>query len=257
VRVIIRADASPEIGGGHMMRCLALADALARRGARCTFIAAWSLPGLETEIEARGHALRRIEPPGEPPSGRGWEGFQLGSGAQRRDAARTLEAIAMEVLDWVVIDHYWLGPAWESELRRRGARVLAIDDLADRGHDCDLLLDQTVGRSPGDYRSLVPATASIFAGARFALLRPEFARDRPQALQRRRTRGPVRRLLLSLGLSDVGGDSERVLRAVLDLTPPCAIDVVLGADAPSRAAVEALAGENPQGDIACRQSTDG
>ena len=238
MRVTIRADASPLIGGGHVMRCLALADALAERGARCSFVSAWMLPRLEETIAAHGHRYLGILEPAAAPSGPGWEGAVPDAAAQRRDADRTLAADSAP--DWAVVDHYWLGTPWEAQLRARQVRVLAIDDLQ-REHACDLLLDQTAGRSSDEYRGRVPAHAVVLAGSAHALLRSEFRALRPQAVERRRAGGPVQRLLVSLGLSDVGGITAEVLDALLSLDLECAIDVVVGDEAASRDRVEATA----------------
>lgn len=238
MQVTFRADASSRIGGGHVMRCLALADALAERGARCSFVSAWMLTALETTIAAHGHRLLRIDEPAPPPRGAGWEAAALDASAQRRDGERTLASAGPA--DWAVVDHYWLGTPWEAQLRARQVRVLAIDDLQ-REHACDLLLDQTAGRSSDEYRGRVPADATVLAGSAYALLRPEFRTLRPHALERRRAGGPVQRLLVSLGLSDVGGITAEVLDALTALDLQCAIDVVVGAEAASREHVEAAA----------------
>lgn len=238
MQVTFRADASSRIGGGHVMRCLALADALAERGARCSFVSAWMLPALEATIAAHGHRHLGILEPAPAPSGPDWEAAGLDAMAQRRDAERTLTA--QSAPDWAVVDHYWLGTPWEAQLRARQVRVLAIDDLQ-REHACDLLLDQTAGRSSDEYRGRVPADATVLAGSAYALLRPEFRMLRPHALERRRAGGPVQRLLVSLGLSDVGRITADVLDALTALDLQCAIDVVVGAEAASRGHVEAVA----------------
>jgi UDP-2,4-diacetamido-2,4,6-trideoxy-beta-L-altropyranose hydrolase len=120
-----------------------------------------------------------------------------------------------------------------------------IDDLANRPYDCDILLDQTFGRSADDYRERIPAGAKILAGATYALLRPEFARERPAALERREEGGPVRRILVSMGTTDPGGITARIVEQLLAAAPQCAIDVVLGPQAASLDQVRKLAAEHP------------
>ena len=96
------------------------------------------------------------------------------------DAAQTLTALQVEPVGWLVVDHYALDSRWERELRPTCRRLMVIDDLADRSHDCDLLLDQNLGREAADYAGLVPPDSMILVGPKYALLRPEFAADMPE-----------------------------------------------------------------------------
>lgn len=242
--IVFRADASANLGGGHIMRCLSLASALAERGARITFVSAMLTESLRAAIEAEGHRVQRIEP--SPELLRRDAGFDLGilsEQAQAEDADHTRAAAGDA--DWLVIDHYRLDAAWSGHFRPAGA-TLVIDDLADRRHSCDLIVDQTYGRSPADYAPLVEKGTRILAGAAFAMLRPEFAEARQETLARRESTDPARRLLISLGMTDVGGITEHVLDSILDHSVDLDVDVVLGAAAPSRAAVDALVAKDPR-----------
>lgn len=245
MRISFRVDGSERIGGGHVMRCLALADALAGRGAACTFLSSEMPAALAARIRAGGHRLVEIEPQTEAAQGTDWELEGLPSEAQAADASRTVAAFGGGQAEWLVLDHYRLGAAWQREVRRHCDRILVVDDLANRAHDCDLLLDQTFGRAAADYVPLVPPGCRILTGPRYAPLRPEFAAARGAALERRRP-GPAGRLLITLGSTDVGGITGRVLEQALTAGVRLPIDVVLGASAPSLAAVEALARDNPQ-----------
>lgn len=133
--------------------------------------------------------------------------------------------------DLVVLDSYRMAPAMEATWRERATRLAVIDDLA-RPHDTDLVLDPSFGRSEADYGAPV-----VLAGPAYALVRPDFAAARAVALARRG--GPARRCLVSLGLTDVGGITSRVAAALAD--SGLALDVVVGAGAPSLAALEAMA----------------
>jgi len=244
VQVAIRCDAAAEIGGGHAMRCLTLANALSEAGATVTFVAAAMPEAIAERIRLAGHALRRIPASAElRREGEKWEEPPLGAEAQLADARATAEAIGEA--DWLVVDHYLLDPRWHSAARGFADRILVIDDLANRPYDCDILLDQTFGRSPDDYRELTPESAKILAGAIYALLRPEFARERPAALERRQEGGPVRRILVSMGTTDPGGLTGRIVGQILSAAPQCAIDVVLGSQATSLDEVRALATRHP------------
>ena len=218
--VAFRVDAAPGMGGGHVVRCLALAEALRALGARCLFLSAAGSAESVPALAAAGHELIALDPD--------------------EDALARLAAHAGSV-DWLVVDHYGLDRRFESAARRIATRVMAIDDLADRPHDCDLLLDPTPGRRADAYGGLLGADVLVLAGPDFALLRPAFAARRRDALARRRARNPARRLLVACGSSDPADLTSKALEAVaaLDLAPT----VVLGAAAPHLAAVRARAAD--------------
>lgn len=217
-RILFRADASTRIGTGHVMRCLTLADVLAQHGASCAFV---------SRLQA-GHLVDFVREGG-------YECIALPESAAdaEADARETIAAVPHSATDWLVVDHYGLDARWEQMLRTRCRGLMAIDDLADRPHDCDLLLDQNLGRHPADYCTLVPATARVLTGAAYAMLRPEFARLRESSLSRRRN-GPVRELLVSLGGTDPDNNTAQVLQAlaVAELPANCRVTVVMGAKAP-------------------------
>ena len=245
-QVAIRTDAGQLIGGGHVMRCLTLADALAEHGAKVTFVTAAMPDPLARRIEGAGHGIARITAePGLTREGADWHDPPLNDEAQRRDAEASMEAIG-GTADWVVVDHYLLGRAWEEAARKAARQILVIDDLANRPHDCDILLDQTLGRAESDYASLVQAHTKVLAGPHYALLRPEFARERPAARKRRAQAHPPRRILVSLGTMDIGGATAQAVEAVLAAAPECAVDVILGESAPSMDKLGSLAASNPR-----------
>jgi UDP-2,4-diacetamido-2,4,6-trideoxy-beta-L-altropyranose hydrolase len=227
------------------MRCLTLADALAAAGCEVQFVSAALPKTLSERVLGAGHSLAHIEATSsEQRSGAGWHEPPLSDEQQTADAAAT-GASLLAPADWMIVDHYLLGHAWQVAARSFARRLLVIDDLANRAHDCDVLLDQTLGRSAADYRHLVPEAANVLVGSVYALLRPEFVRERPAALRGRQESGPVRRILISLGTMDLGGITAKVLERVLHAAPRCALDVVLGDGAPSSARVAELAATNP------------
>lgn len=247
MRVAVRADASPRIGAGHLMRCLSLADALRARGAQIAFVTGPLPEALAARVRGAGHRLAEIEPAGLVPDRPDWDRAPADAAAQAADAARTRAALGAFVPDWVVVDHYRLDAEWERGLLETGpCRILAIDDLANRRHECAILVDQTFGRAAEDYLPLVPEGTTVFAGARYALLRPEFARARAEALRRRRTSRPVERLLVSFGATDIGSVTAKVLGAAVAAGISCPIDAVIGPGAPSLAEVAALARRHKQ-----------
>ena len=137
-------------------------------------------------------------------------------------------AIPKSSFDLVVIDHYALDVDYESLWRARAGKILVLDDLANRAHDCDILVDQTFGRSPDDYKGLVLPGCALLCGSDYALLRPQFFARRAESLQRR-TEGHIGRLLVNLGGSDPNRLTLTVLDSLKDISRPLTIDIVVGA----------------------------
>lgn len=170
--VAFRADASIEIGSGHVVRCIALAEALRSRGADCTFICR-AHPGHSIDqIRARGFAVARLAD--RRSTNEDWLGCSW-----QKDMAETQDVLKSLAPAWLVVDHYSLDSRWEHGLRSLGTQILVIDDLQDRQHDCDLFLNQNLGASAPDYEGLLPASARARFGPRFALIRAEFKARRP------------------------------------------------------------------------------
>ncbi len=254
--VAFRADASLEIGSGHVMRCLTLADALQAQGAECHFLCREHPGHLCEVIEARGFAVHRLPLEDSAESGdqasRGTDlvhAHWLGA-SWDQDAAACGRILTELAPAWLVVDHYALDQRWETAvLTQLNAcpRLLVIDDLTDREHIADLLLDQNLGREAEHYRGLVPETCNVLAGPRYALLRPEFAEWREVSLARRAQQPVLKRLLINLG----GVDKDNVTGKVLEALSACnlpndlEISVVMGASAPWRESVTAQAREMP------------
>ncbi|SFT81901.1 UDP-2,4-diacetamido-2,4,6-trideoxy-beta-L-altropyranose hydrolase [Halomonas saccharevitans] len=240
--IAFRADASRLIGSGHVMRCLTLADALAAQGADCHFLCRVHDGHLIERISAHGHRVHRLSLPDEPdgegaspavtedvPAHADWLGV-----AWAVDAEQSRHVLAALQPDWLVVDHYALDERWEDIVTPGGCRVLVIDDLADRAHRADLLLDQNLGRRAVDYADLVPEGCRVLVGPTYALLRPEFADWREASLARRQGQPRLERLLITLG----GVDQDNVTGRVLEVVSQCPlpddlqITVVMGATAP-------------------------
>ncbi|MEP9357616.1 UDP-2,4-diacetamido-2,4,6-trideoxy-beta-L-altropyranose hydrolase [Sphingomonas sp. KR3-1] len=246
IQVAFRVDASARMGGGHVMRCLTLAARLLAAGWGVTFIAAAITEPLRALLGDAGVRLIEIEPVrGSSRDASDWDRANWPEPMQLEDAARTAACLSGLRCDWLVLDHYGLDRCWEAALRSHAGRIAVIDDLANRPHDCELLLDQTYGREDADYRPLVGPDTELLIGARYALLRPEFARARPEALARHLQAGRVDRVLISLGMTDVGALTEVVARAALAVTE-AQIDIVLGSAAPTLPALLAFAAESPR-----------
>lgn len=236
MNVGFRVDAGVQIGTGHVMRCLTLADALSAGGASCTFYCRGHEGNLADVIRRRGHSVVLF--PVLPGTGEYSSGATLAhaawlGAAVQVDATQVAEAVGAGGADWLVVDHYGVDAAWERALRRVCQRMLVIDDLADREHDCDLLIDQNIARVPDDYLHLLPPSCKILLGPQYALLRPGFAERRPGSLRRRQS-GELRRWLITLGGVDKNNHTSAVLRALAraPLAAGTSVTVVLGDWAP-------------------------
>ncbi|SMF10713.1 UDP-2,4-diacetamido-2,4,6-trideoxy-beta-L-altropyranose hydrolase [Pseudogulbenkiania subflava] len=232
--IVFRADASLQMGTGHVMRCLTLADTLTASGAGCHFICRAHDGNLAAFIRQRGYQVHLLElVPGVPAQANPLAHAAWLGASMMQDAAETAALLSHLKPDWLVVDHYALDARWETPQRRHVARLMVIDDLADRQHDCDLLLDQNLGRTDADYVARVPAYCTCLLGPNYALLRPEFAALRPYSLQRRQ-KGALRTLLITMGGVDKDNATGHVLQALSGSSLPldCRITVVMGATAP-------------------------
>ena len=247
MNVFFRVDASSEMGTGHVMRCLALAQVLQQRGDRVIFICR-TLPGsLLDVIEGRGHETVALPAPSaevapDELAHASWLGVDW-----TRDADETSTAIAdlTGTADWLVVDHYALDARWEGLLRSRCAQILVIDDLADRPHDCDLLLDQNLhADAQARYMGRVAPDCRLLCGPRYVLLRNEFVTARRMIRPRD---GAVSRVMVFFG----GGDRDNFTGLLIDqldgwLPSNIQIDVVVGAANPRADLLRKMCAQRPQ-----------
>lgn len=223
LQIAIRTDASVTTGAGHVMRCLTLAEELRGMGAEVSFVCRGGVGNGLDIIHDRGfrtHALDDVIH---------W----------RVDAEWSAQALSGHApVDWIVADHYGLDWRWESCMRQTARHILVIDDLADRTHDCEILLDQNfyVGAA-NRYAGRVPAGCRLFLGPAFALLRTEF---RDAARRPRERNGRVKRLLVAFGATDPTNETRKVLTALETLASlNLEVDVVTGSANPRRGQIEA------------------
>ena len=238
MKIAFRVDASIQMGSGHVMRCLTLADELAQAGAECHFICREHQGHLNALIKERGHAVHSLPNIEQQAQSEHTEAGALAHASwlgttQEHDIDACIPILKSLQPDWLIVDHYAIDVRWHKKLRPYCQKIMVIDDLADRQHDCDLLLDQTFGRSEEDYVPLVPEHCEILCGAQYALLRPEFAQWREYSLQRR-SEGQLEHLLINLGGVDKDNITTDILQTIANTTLPesCRITVVMGATAP-------------------------
>ena len=231
--IAFRADSSRQIGTGHVMRCLTLAHRLRDRGAQCSFISR-ALPGAVTKaISDAGFELALLPAPDSavpdsPTVNATWAGVDWA-----RDAQETRSIVENWRPTWLISDHYAFDKRWEDAVRSGDTKLMAIDDLADRPHSVDLLLDQNKGRLSSDYDGLVPKAAVRLIGPRFALLRPQFVQARSESLARRTDAG-LRHIMVSMGGTDADNATVQVLDVLarVGLAKGTAVTVVMGSTAP-------------------------
>lgn len=236
MKTVFRADASLQIGTGHVMRCLTLADELVRQGGECWFVCREHPGHLGDVIVDKGHHLILL--PGrshvESEHSTEWDSYADWLGVPwREDARQTRTAVRPLAADWLVVDHYALDARWEQAVADEVAHIMVIDDLADRPHDCMVLLDQNLGRLISDYDGLVPGGCQRLIGPGYALLRPEFAALRDESLLRRKP-PRLERILISLGGIDQLNVTGEILSGLSKLLASANIelDIIMGATAP-------------------------
>lgn len=205
---VFRVDASQEIGAGHTMRCLTLADCLAEDGWQCTFASGPETSGIVPMIKAN-HGLLEID----------------------TSDRFSLQKYRPKGADILIVDHYGLDVEFEVAYRSWAKKIFVIDDLADRQHVCDLLLDQNLGRVQNSYTHLVPQHCTVLTGPFFSLLRPQFAELREKAADRRERLSRIDRILISLGATDPHHMILPVLERVTHFAPGAQIDIALASAA--------------------------
>lgn len=235
---VIRVDSSERIGSGHLMRCLTLADRMRQEGKDVHFICRDLAGNLSRLVTAQGFALHLLL---------AHDGYAELTGyaawltvPQDVDARETIEILRyLQPVERLVVDHYALNAAWERRMRPLAQEIFVIDDLANRPHDCDILLDQNFYRDMEcRYDGLVPPTCKLLLGPTYALLRREFYEVREKMQPRT---GGVRRILIFYGGSDPTGETEKAIRALLMFgCSDIEADVIVGGSNAHRQEIERL-----------------
>lgn len=212
MNVLFRCDASKNIGSGHVMRCLTLANEMKSRNWDCAFIT----------TKDSGPFL----------NDRDFQLFFIQGKSFEDEINNILSTAKTYQADWIIFDHYDRDEEVESIVRSAGFRIAVIDDLADRKHDCDVLIDQTYRRSKDDYSGLIPYETKQLIGADYTLIAPQFSQLRTQALEKRSKTATVENILVSLGSTNYKNCTGFVLQALREYkSSKLNIDVVLGAAA--------------------------
>ncbi len=238
--IVFRTDASIEIGTGHVARCITLAKILQAQGKTCHFICR-ELPGnLIDFIESENLGVSRLPAPVKLADD--IDITSLLGVPWKHDANECKKILATLQVERVIVDHYGLDEQWENRVLESAAvKLMVIDDLANRKHHCDILLDQTLGRKKSDYDQLIPQSSVKLVGPKFALLRTEFSKLRNECLSRRKQMS-LNKILITMG----GIDKDNVTSQVLDVLNKCQLSadvkivVVTGANFPHFAELRKL-----------------
>lgn len=228
MNVVFRADASIEIGTGHIMRCLTLANSLVEKRAKVHFICSETAGNLINYLHNQNRIVHPI------PESKSFS----------KDAKDTINILNKARADLLIIDHYKIDIEWEKVVKDHfpNLKLMVIDDLANRRHFCDVLLDQNYYENlEHRYDQLVPAHCVKLLGPRYLLLRPEFIRAKKYLQQRT---GSFQKILIFFGGSDPTNETEKCLLALkqMDISE-LHIDVVVGSANPNGLRVKELCEE--------------
>jgi UDP-2,4-diacetamido-2,4,6-trideoxy-beta-L-altropyranose hydrolase len=213
---LFRASASPTIGGGHIIRCMALANELKNIGWSCTFAC-----GEETPLTIPMIAEFEIIPLGD---------------TEPENEPAYIQRMYGRSCDILIVDHYQRGLEFEKQCRQWASFIVSLDDLPNRPHDADILLDQSGGRDAKDYQHFLPEYCQLLLGPNFSLLRPQFSTEPENsgATSDLKREG----LFVSMGATDTDNFTTIILSAVADNLPDIEVDIMLSAKAPHLTAVQ-------------------
>lgn len=227
MRVVIRVDSSNLIGSGHLMRCLTLAGQFKKQGHEVHFICRdldGNLSGLVNEKGFNLTLLPRAEDNGNLEGYAKWLTV-----TQEQDAEATINVLSgFEHISRVVVDSYAIDETWEKMVRPYTDEIFVIDDLANRRHDCDVLLDQNYYLyKEHRYDGLVPEACKLLLGPEYALLREEFYEAKKHLCKRD---GNIRNILVFYGGSDLTDETTKAVCALIDLKlSEVTVNVIVGA----------------------------
>jgi UDP-2,4-diacetamido-2,4,6-trideoxy-beta-L-altropyranose hydrolase len=230
LNIVFRTDASLHIGSGHVMRCLVLADALKNAGHNVVFLTRPQKGDLINIIKQRGFDVCELSQPLEWLVPKTTSDYAAWLQMDESDDAE--ECIAQcESIDLVIIDHYGIGIKWHEKVKKAyNCKIIVIDDLV-RQHAADLIVDQTLLRSVNEYQALNPA-AEVLAGTDYAIIHPDFAKFRQEAVRFKALNNRPK-VLISMGGIDAPNATLDVLKALKhNLIEPPYVTVLLSERAP-------------------------
>jgi UDP-2,4-diacetamido-2,4,6-trideoxy-beta-L-altropyranose hydrolase len=228
--VAIRVDASSQIGSGHVMRCLSLAAKLQKEhDAQVCFIMRQLAGNLFSLVKDKGYSVLSLPAEQTEQKLAGYEKWL--TVPLELDAKETIDKLeAIGPVDLLVVDSYAIDVTWENTVRPYVKKIMVIDDLANRRHNCDLLLDQNLYEDMHTrYNHLVPSHCQLYLGPKYALLRDEFYKARKTIRQRN---GTIQNIVVFYGGVDATNETMKALRALEKIrnADSVTVNVIVGAN---------------------------
>ena len=246
MRVVFRTDASPRIGSGHLRRCLTLATELRKRGAEVTFVVREHAPGWYLPLDLAGFPRQVLPAPRQTDRGSDGDYERWLGVSQDQDSTETCDVMGPGAA-LLVVDHYGLDDRWERQMHSQASTIMAIDDLASRRHEVDVLLDQNMAIDPtARYRGLVGPDTRLLVGPSVALLDPSFRQIR-SVMPAQRLDDGAGSVLVYLGASDMFELTVPVARGLLrSIDPSRRVEVVVRSGSSAAQELRALETHTPQ-----------
>jgi UDP-2,4-diacetamido-2,4,6-trideoxy-beta-L-altropyranose hydrolase len=240
--LFIRVDAGMQIGDGHFLRCLTLVNRLKKEFRQIIFISNQLPDHFFQIIEKNNFKICKIN---------GYSHIQeeeieikLKKQLIQKDIIQTKKIIEKykNSSNWLIVDHYGIDYVWEKNIHKNIEKIIVIDDLANRKHYCDILIDQNFYKKMEKrYSKLIPKFCKKFLGPKFTILRPEFLKARKNLVRK----NEFKRILISFGGSDPSNETTKALSAIIDLGKKYKIDVVVGTNNPNKKQIMKLCSKFP------------
>jgi len=235
MNITFRADASLDIGTGHIMRCLSLAEGLRNAGSNVEFICRQHEGNLIKHIESNGfrvHKLPLLQVKNTQTDSNTTYTRWLGA-SQAEDAYDCINILKARSTKLLIVDHYAIDKDWHYKLVKYCDRIMVIDDLMDRSYQCDIVLNQTFNIDASIYEPLVPKDCQMLLGSEYALLRPEFSKWREYSVKRR-SNLDIGQIFINMGGIDINNDTKGILQELMKckFKNSLKVIVVLGKDSP-------------------------
>jgi len=235
MQAIFRVDSSLQIGAGHVVRCLALAQVFRNNGLNVRFICRKHSGNLIENINFNGFKVYELEAPKKTESSDRLTYSQWLGVTQEQDADDCINILKLERIDLFIVDHYAIDSKWHNKIKPFVEKLIVIDDLANRRLDCDVLINQNLGVNIDDYQGKIPENCNFLLGSEYALLRSEFLNLRAKALEKRKITKKVKNILISVGGSDMENLTYDILKKI---NKDFNIVVVLGSSSPHNEIVQ-------------------
>lgn len=229
MRILFRADASHDEGGGHLVRTLVIARELAKRGHDCILASLEGsidlIPGGINSLPRANFSLKQIKK------------FEYSN-----PKALFEKLPANWNPDLCFIDSYCLQKEYQTELRKFTSKLAVLDDMPWREHDADILIDPTLNRKSDEYKLLVPPTTKLLCGVEYAPLRAEFfeARQKLNLGTFRSQYNTRKHILVSVGLTDPENITAIMLNGLLEVQNEFDITVLISSKSPFEQEIDSL-----------------